>query len=194
MATDAGFTSVSAHSCSPSTVVVAVNQATDTRTSAGPAITNATEPNCPRRRRAQHEPVERPVTRHATGSFDVKVIPQGTPDTADGIALGRMTIDKQYHGPLDATAKGEMLTGMNAGTGAAAYVAIERVTGTLDGRRGSFVLMHNGTMSRDGQQLAVVVAAASGTGQLTGLSGSLAIIIANGKHSYDLEYSLPAGS
>jgi hypothetical protein len=132
------------------------------------------------------------VTSHANGSFDVKVVPQGTPDTAAGIALGRMSVDKQFHGGLEGTSKGEMVTGMNEGTGAAAYVAIERVTGTLDGRSGSFVLMHSGTMTRDARQLVVTVAAASGTGQLIGLTGTLAINIVEGKHFYEFDYTLPA--
>jgi hypothetical protein len=134
------------------------------------------------------------VSSKASGTFDVKVIPQGTPDSAAGIALGRMSIDKQFHGPLDATSKGEMLTAMNDGTGSAAYVAIERVTGTLDGRSGSFALMHSGAMTRDGRQLVVTVAPSSGTGQLAGLSGTLAINIVDGKHFYEFEYSLPASS
>ncbi len=127
----------------------------------------------------------------ASGSFDVKVIPQGAPDSAAGIALGRMSIDKQFHGALEGTSKGEMLTAMSDGTGAAAYVAIERVTGTLDGRGGSFVLMHNGTMTRDSRQLVVTVGPASGTDQLVGLTGSLAINIVDGKHFYEFDYTLP---
>jgi hypothetical protein len=131
------------------------------------------------------------VTSHASGSFDVKIVPQGAADSADGIALGRMSIDKQFHGGLEGTSKGEMLTAMNDGTGSAAYVAIERVTGGIGGRTGSFALMHNGTMSRDARQLVVTVAPLSGTGQLAGLAGTLTINIVDGKHLYELDYTLP---
>jgi hypothetical protein len=133
------------------------------------------------------------MTSHASGSFEVKIAPQGVPDTAGGIALGRMSIDKQIQGGLEATTKGEMLTGMNDGGGAGAYVAIERVTGTLDGRSGSFVLMHSGTMTRDGRNLSVTVAPGSGTGQLVGITGTFAINIVDGKHLYDFDYTLPTG-
>ena len=129
---------------------------------------------------------------HATGTFDVKVIPQGTPDSADGIALGRMSLDKQFHGDLEATSKGEMLTSGQETNGSAAYVAIERVVGTLKGQRGSFALMHQGTMNKVSQNLTVVVVPDSGTGQLTGLTGSMTITIADKKHLYEFAYSLPA--
>ena len=127
----------------------------------------------------------------AKGTFDVKLIPQGTPDTADGIALGRMSLDKQFHGDLEATSKGEMLTSSLEGNGSAAYVAIERVIGTLNGRKGSFALMHQGTMNRESQKLTVVVVPDSGTGQLAGLTGTMTITITDKKHLYDFAYSLP---
>jgi hypothetical protein len=130
------------------------------------------------------------VTAHATGSFDVTLKPQGTPDNAEGIALGGMSIAKQFHGDLDGTSTGAMLTAVSDSNGSAAYVAIERVTGTLHGRRGTFVLMHRGTMTRDGQQLTVTVAPGSGTDQLTGLGGSMAIQIVEKRHLYDFEYTL----
>lgn len=126
----------------------------------------------------------------ATGTFDVKVLPQGTPDTADGIALGRMSIDKQFHGDLEAVSRGEMLTS-RLESGSAAYVAIERVTGTLNGRRGSFVLMHQGTMNRESQKLTVVVVPDSGIGQLAGLTGTMTITIVDKKHLYEFTYTLP---
>jgi hypothetical protein len=127
----------------------------------------------------------------AAGTFDVKVIPQGTPDTVGGVALGRMSIDKTFHGDLEGTSKGEMLTGSTEANGSAVYVAIERVSGTLQGRRGTFVLMHQGTMSRDGRHLTVVIAPNSATGELAGLAGTLAINIVDRKHFYELEYQLP---
>ena len=126
----------------------------------------------------------------ASGTFDVKVIPQGPPDAADGIALGRMSIDKTFHGGLVGTSQGEMLTGVAEASGAAAYVAIERVTGTLDGRAGAFVLMHQGTMTLDGQHLVIAIAPGSGTGQLAGIAGTLALRVVDQQHFYDLDYSL----
>lgn len=128
----------------------------------------------------------------AKGSFDVKVVPQGTPDSAEGIALGRMSIDKQFHGDLEATSKGEMLTSRQESNGSAAYVAVERVAGTLSGRQGSFALMHHGVMNKERQQLTVTVVPDSGTGELTGLSGAMTITIVEKKHLYELSYTLPA--
>jgi len=136
-------------------------------------------------------PKETAMTKHATGTFEVKITPQ-KPDNkeAESANLGRMSIDKQFHGDLEATSAGEMLaTGPDA-KGSGAYVALERVKGTLSGRSGTFVLQHQGTMTRGAAQLTVTVVPDSGTGELTGLSGSMAIKIENGKHSYDFEYTL----
>jgi uncharacterized protein DUF3224 len=133
------------------------------------------------------------ATMHAKGTFDVKVVPVSE-DKADGLTLGRYSLDKQYHGDLEATAKGEMLSGAGEVKGSGAYVAVERVTGTLNGRTGSFLLVHKGTMGNGKMQLSVTVVPDSGTGQLTGLSGTLNIIIAEGKHSYEFEYSLPGAN
>jgi hypothetical protein len=99
--------------------------------------------------------------------------------------------DKQFHGDLEGTSKLEMLTAAADSTGAGAYVALERVTGTLHGRRGSFVLMHSGTRTRDGQHLTVTVAPGLGTGQLAGLAGTMTITIVDKQHLYDLDYTLP---
>jgi Protein of unknown function (DUF3224) len=135
---------------------------------------------------------QKAMTHRATGMFDVKLTPQSNDDIGDGAALGRMSIDKRYHGELDATGKGEMLTGMTAVKGSAGYVAIERVSGTLQGRDGSFVIQHSGTMTRGTPNLSITVVPDSGTGQLAGIAGKMAITIAEGKHSYDFEYA-PAG-
>ena len=102
-----------------------------------------------------------------------------------------MTIEKQIHGDLEATSKGQMLTAGTDVKGSAGYVAIERVTGALQGRTGSFVLQHTGTMTRGAFQLTITVVPDSGTGQLAGLTGTMNIIIADGKHSYDFDYTLP---
>ena len=129
-----------------------------------------------------------PVMSDANGTFDVKL----TPQTSDGqdANLGRMSIDKQFHGDLEGTSKGEMLTGMTSVKGSAGYVAMEKVTGTLQGRHGSFILQHTGTMDRGAPQLSVTVVPDSGTDELVGLSGKLTIKIADGKHSYEFEYAI----
>jgi hypothetical protein len=142
------------------------------------------------RSRSQKDPSVSSMTQ-AKGTFDVKVIPQGAPDTAEGIALGRMSLDKQFHGALQAVSKGEMLTSGLESNGSAAYVAIERVIGTLDGRKGSFALMHQGTMNKVSQKLTVVVVPDSGTGELTGLTGTMTINIIDKKHLYEFSYTLP---
>jgi Protein of unknown function (DUF3224) len=134
------------------------------------------------------------VSAHASGPFDVKIIPQ-LDDKVGDPTVGRMSIDKQYHGDLEATSKGQMLTAMTEIKSSAGYVAIERVTGTLRTpsgvRSGSFALQHSGTMNRGAAQLSVTVVPDSGTGELAGLAGKMTIIVAEGKHSYDFEYTLP---
>ena len=130
------------------------------------------------------------MSTHATGPFDVKVTPQD--DKSDDPLLGRMTLDKQYHGDLEATGKGQMLTAGSPVKGSGAYVAIEKVTGTLQGRTGTFVLQHTGSMTQNAPQLTITIVPDSGTGQLTGIAGKMTIIIATGgKHTYDFEYTLP---
>jgi Protein of unknown function (DUF3224) len=131
----------------------------------------------------------------AVGPFDVTMVPpQPAYDTVDEVALGRMTINKRFHGDLEATSTVEMMTAMTGVKGSAGYVAIERVTGTLQGRTGSFVLQHSGTMTRGEQHLAVSIVPDSGTGELKGIDGSMVINIVDGKHSYVLDYRLPEGS
>ena len=126
----------------------------------------------------------------ATGTFEVKLNPQ-TPDAdTEEAALGRLSLDKQFHGDLQATSKGTMLAAQTGVEGSAGYVALERLRGTLNGRLGAFVLQHSGTMARGAQQLTITVVPDSGTGQLVGLAGTMAIIIADGQHSYDFEYTL----
>ena len=129
---------------------------------------------------------------HVSGEFDVKVTPQ-KPDNkeAEAAGLGRMSIDKQFHGALAATSKGEMLSYMTEVKGSGVYVAIERVTGTLDGRGCTFVLHHRGVMSRGEPHLSVTVTPDSGNGDLAGLSGEMQIKIENGKHFYEFDYTLP---
>jgi hypothetical protein len=131
-----------------------------------------------------------PAMDHASGTFEVKLVPQ-TDDKSGDAALGRMTIDKQFHGDLEGTSKGQMLTGMTDVKGSAGYVAIEKVSGTLKGRTGTFILQHTGTMNRGVPQLIITVVPDSGTGQLAGITGNFKVIIAEGKHSYEFEYTLP---
>jgi hypothetical protein len=131
------------------------------------------------------------MTEHAKGPFEVKLAPQKADNpAAEGSGHGRMSIDKQFHGELEATSQGEMLSFMTSTKGSAGYVAIETVTGTLGGRKGSFVLQHNGTMTRGAPQLSVTVVPDSGTAELVGLTGGMKIIIApDGAHSYELDYT-----
>ena len=129
----------------------------------------------------------------ASGTFDVKIVPQPADGHADGTALGRMTIDKTYHGDLEGTAVGQMLTGMSPSEKTSGvYVAVERVTATLAGRKGTFILHHTGVMDRGAQSLKITVVPDSGTEQLTGITGTLAIDIKDGKHFYTFDYTLPA--
>ncbi len=130
------------------------------------------------------------MTTRASGSFDVKLGPQAAQDEAEAAFLARMSIDKRFHGDLDATSRGLMLAAGTATQGSAGYVAIEHVTGTLLGRSGSFVLQHSGTMTRGAPQLSITVVPDSGTGQLLGLTGRMSIDIVDGKHFYGFEYSL----
>jgi hypothetical protein len=129
----------------------------------------------------------------ATGTFDVKIAPQPVDDHSDAGALGRMAIDKTYHGDIEGTAIGQMLTGMSpTEKTSGVYVAVERVTATLAGRKGTFILHHTGVMDRGAQSLKITVVPDSGTEQLTGLTGTMAIDIRDGKHFYTFEYALPA--
>ena len=131
------------------------------------------------------------MTTRATGPFDVKLAPQANDTPAEGSPLGRLSIDKQFHGDLEGTSKGEMLTaGSPTIKNSAGYVAVERVTGTLNGKTGTFALQHNATMTRGEGKLNIIVVPDSGTGELTGLSGTMGIEITNGKHTYVFDYTL----
>ena len=130
----------------------------------------------------------------ATGTFDVKITPQASDLAPEGPNLGRMSLDKQYHGDLDGPAKGEMITAAGiAVKESAAYSAVERVTGALHGRKGSFALQHTGIMDRGKPNLTITVVPDSATGELTGLTGKMDIIIDGKRHSYVLEYDFAKG-
>ena len=128
------------------------------------------------------------MTNHAHGTFTVKVQPL-SPTPAEGIS--RYSIDKEIHGDLEATTKGEMLSGGDPKQGAAGYVAIEMVTGTLNGKHGSFALQHLATMDQSGPKMQVIVVPGSGAGALKGIAGTFTIRIENGQHFYDFDYTLP---
>jgi uncharacterized protein DUF3224 len=133
------------------------------------------------------------MNQRAKGPFDVKLNPQplASEDAGEGATRGRLAIDKQYRGDLEATSQGEMLSAMTGTQGSAGYVAIEKVTGTLGGRTGTFVLQHNATMTRGAPYLNIIVVPDSGTGELAGLAGTMKIVIAEGgKHFYEFEYEL----
>jgi len=135
---------------------------------------------------------EKTMSGHATGLFEVKMSPAPLADATADASLGRMQLDKTFSGDLVGTGKGEMLMAGTAVKGSAGYVAIEHVSGTLGGRSGSFVLQHTGTMNRGAPRLSVTVVPDSGTGELAGLAGTLAIIIKDGQHRYEFDYTLPA--
>jgi hypothetical protein len=128
---------------------------------------------------------------HATGTFEVKTIPQPAEDAAGGAAIGRLLLDKQFHGELEAKSVGTMLGARTPVQGSAGYVAQELVTGALKGRKGSFVLQHYGVMTRGAMEQIVTVVPDSGTGELTGLTGKMTITVENGAHNYRLDYTLP---
>jgi hypothetical protein len=131
------------------------------------------------------------MSMHAEGTFEVKTLPLNADEATNGTAIGRYSLDKQFHGDLEAASKGEMLGAGCPATGTAGYVAIEQVTGTLNGHAGSFALQHFGTMEDNKFDLTVRVVPGSGSGDLAGISGAMQIIIANGKHTWKFDYTLP---
>ncbi len=134
---------------------------------------------------------EKGAAMHASGAFDVKLTPQPADEKTNDPLLGRMSIDKHYHGELEATGTGQMLTGGDYKTGSAGYVAMEKVTGTLQGRTGTFLMQHSGTLTQGAQQLSITIVPGTGTGQLAGIAGKMDVKITDGKHFYELDYTLP---
>ena len=131
------------------------------------------------------------MPQRAKGTFRVQMKPVSEPSSVSGVSTGRMSLDKQFEGDWIATGKGEMLTALTPEQGSAGYVAIERVTGTLHGRSGSLVLQHSGIMTKGAQSLAIQIVPGSGTDQLLGIQGEFRLTIEQGKHFYELEYTLP---
>ncbi len=126
------------------------------------------------------------MTERATGTFEVTF--ESLP--GDEEWLGRMRVNKAFAGDLVGTSLAQMMSVGTEVEGSAGYVAIERVTGTLHSRDGSFTLQHSGLMARGHGTLTVTVVPDSGTGELTGLAGELAITDDDGKHTYALDYTL----
>ena len=127
------------------------------------------------------------MPKHAKGPFDVTITPQ---ESAPDAAVARMLLYKEFHGDLEAVANGEMLAAHEPLTGAGVYVAIDRVAGTLHGKGGSFLMAHRGIRNAEGQSLDVAIVPGSGTGQLTGITGTIGIDIVEKKHFYTIEYEL----
>ena len=130
------------------------------------------------------------MTTRASGTFEVKLTPRPWDDSGEAPPLGRLAIAKTFLGDLEATSLGQMLSAMSGVKGSAGYVAIERVSGSLHGKTGTFVLQHSGTMSRGTPELSVTVVPDSGTDQLAGLAGGMTINVEAGKHSYDFDYTI----
>jgi hypothetical protein len=128
---------------------------------------------------------------HASGTFEVRLEPQQMSEQGQAAELGRMSISKQFFGDLAATSTGEMLAAMTGVEASAGYVALERVAGSLHGRRGAFALQHSGLLDRGAQQLTITVVPDSGAGELQGIRGQMAILVEGGEHRYELEYTLP---
>lgn len=156
--------------------------------SCSPALKNPDGPAVPALQATQ------PMTQHTKGTFDVILKPLEFHQKADGPtgSLGRMSIGKTLHGGIEGTSIGEMLTafGGTGVKGSAGYVAVERVTGTVDGKKGSFILQHSSTMSRGVPQQSIVVVPDSGTEELVGIAGTFTITIVGGKHEYDFAYTI----
>jgi hypothetical protein len=128
------------------------------------------------------------MSKHAKGSFNVTITPQ---ESAPDAPVARMLLYKEFHGDLEAVAHGEMMAAHEPLTGAGVYVAIDRVTGTLNGESGSFLIAHRGIRNAEGQELSIVIVPGSGTGKLTGISGTVGIDIVDKKHYYTVTYELP---
>ena len=130
------------------------------------------------------------MTHKANGTFAVHLNPQPADEYFDGTTLGRRSIDKQFKGDLEGTSKGQMMSAVTAVKGSAGYVAIEKVSGILQGRTGTFILQHNSSMNKGVPQQSITVVPDSGTEELSGLSGSMIISIVDGQHRYEFEYTL----
>lgn len=134
---------------------------------------------------------EEPAMKHATGAFEVQVVPAEEEDAASGLGLGRYTLTKTFSGGMTGVGQGQMLTGGNEDTRMGVYVALERFVGQIDGRDGALLFAHKGVMDPNGQTLTIGIVPGSGTGDLAGIAGEFNLTIENGVHRYDLAYTLP---
>lgn len=130
------------------------------------------------------------MTIRAKGTFQVKLTPQTQDGEFDHPGLARLSLAKEFQGDLEGTSRGQMMSARTALENSAGYVALERVSGTLNGRAGTFVLQHSATMQRGVPQQSITVVPDSGTGELVGLEGRMTIIISNGQHFYEFDYAL----
>lgn len=132
------------------------------------------------------------MTGQASGTFEVKMKPLPNDEKVEGLTVGRLAIEKQFKGDLVGSSKAEMMASGPGADGSGGYVAVERISGALRGRSGEFTVLHLGTMRRGGDfNITITVVPDSGTGQLVGLTGKMAILIEGAKHSYELDYTLP---
>ena len=131
------------------------------------------------------------TSQHAIGEFMVNISPPVESKERTIENLARFAVDKEFQGDLEASSQGQMLTAATETENSAVYVAMERIVGTLHGKKGSFVLHHTGIMNRGEDSLEITVVPDSGTDELTGITGTFAIAIADGKHTYDFAYQLP---
>lgn len=127
---------------------------------------------------------------NAKGTFEIKMTGEPPYDTVDGVSLSRARFDKRFVGPLEATSQVQMLAARTPVEGSAGYVAIERIDGVLEGKRGTFVVMHVGVMNRGARELEIRIVPDSGTGELAGIAGRMDIQIVSGQHHYEIEYEL----
>ncbi|MDP1860146.1 MAG: DUF3224 domain-containing protein [Gemmatimonadaceae bacterium] len=134
------------------------------------------------------------MTTRASGTFEVKMTPQSADDGSTAATIARLSLEKHFHGDLNASSKGTMLAASTGVPNSAGYVALEWVRGSLAGRKGTFVLQHSGTMNRGAPQLVISVVPDSGTEELVGLLGTMVILVADGKHSYEFEYGIEGAS
>lgn len=139
---------------------------------------------------ARHAALRYSSVMKANGSFEVTMNAEPPFEVVDGVALARARFEKRFFGPLEAESVVHMLSARTSIEGSAGYVAVERVAGSLAGRRGTFVLQHTGVMTRGTPSLTITVVPDSGTGELCGLAGMMQIRIVDGKHFYELEYTL----
>jgi hypothetical protein len=127
-----------------------------------------------------------------TGTFEITMSGEPPFDVVDGVSLGRARFDKRFSGPMTATSRVEMLAARTPNAGSAGYVAIERITGSVEGKQGSFVAMHLGVMNRGADSLTITIVPDSGTGELTGIRGTMNIRITDGQHHYELDHTFGA--